>query len=266
MGGAVQALLEFAGEGGAEHLAAEHDATQAVPALGWQGLADGVEEAGHGVDVGDAVVGEQGPEGVGLELGQRRGDDDGGARDQRQQQLADGHVEAHGDGGEHAVAHADGVVALAGMGQVEGGGVAHAHGFGQAGGAGGVDDVGQGAGVDLGQDGAGRGRGGGAGQARGVEEGGVGGIDEQRGGGVVEHELQAGGGVGQVQGQVDGAGLEDGEQANDGVERAGQGHGDDGLVARAEGGEQLSGQGGAAGVEFGVAELERPVFDGHGLG
>jgi hypothetical protein len=86
---------------------------------------------------------QQGPEGAGVDLAEGRGDDDGRAVQQGQQQLLDGDVEAHGDAGEDAVAGAHGGVGAAGEGQVQRGGMGDAHGLGRAGGAGGVDEVGE---------------------------------------------------------------------------------------------------------------------------
>ena len=210
--------MDAADKRSGERFAAEHELLEAKLFILRRGVEDGVEEAGHGVDVGDALAREQSPEGPGANAAQVRRDDDGGAAEQRQQQLADGDVEADRDGGEDAVAGADGIVpGTPGEGEVDGRGMRDGDALGPAGGAGGVNQIGETRGPGERRDLGFR-------RYPGIQA--IERLEHQRGVGVFDHEGQPVGRVAGVERQVHRAGLQDAQQRQDGLGRTHHPHSD----------------------------------------
>ncbi|CAM5619128.1 hypothetical protein SNARM312S_03288 [Streptomyces narbonensis] len=266
LGGAVQ-IVQFGGadggepfgEHGGQGLAAADDAPQGAAGADVGGAEERLQHRGDEVGGGDGVPLAQAGQVVGVLVALGPGDDQGGAGDQRPEELPDGDVEAGRGLLQDAFAGFESVGVLHPEEPVHDRVVGDDDALGPAGGARGVDDVGGVSGQGLGQ--VVYGVGGGGGFEFGEESGG----EDEGGRGVVEHVGDAVPGVVGVDGQVGGAGLVHGVQGDDQLDRSGQGDGDDAFGAGAVG-HEVAGEVFGAGVERGVVEALVFEEDGGGPG
>ncbi|KMK82300.1 hypothetical protein KCQ_07588 [Pectobacterium atrosepticum ICMP 1526] len=277
-GGAIE-VMELGVEAGKEALlqlgrqgfAAADDTAQGVTGTVCIGpLNELLEHGGHEVQGGDAGTLNELREVGRILVSVRAGHDEACTVEQGPEELPDGDVKAEGGLLQHAVIGGEAIGVLHPDEAVAECAVAVHDTLGLAGGAGGVDDVGQMVGIQTGD-------------VRVVltQVAEVGGIEQdardvsgQQGAlvrlsqqcdraGIVEHVGEALGGVAGVKGNIGGAGLENGEQADDHVERALDANGDAVIGFYAEVDEVMRELVGAA-VERVIGEVL--VFKEHGGG